>query len=107
METLPPSEAFPYQEGVITYNNSDWVAVYLNLRKSWRSWGMLERLVQRMVRTVWDQGAIYKAVLQLVLLYVRKTWVMTGKIIKILMAFHHQVAQRVTGMMAKSGARGE
>ena len=31
----------------------------------------------------------------------------TGSMIKVLMAFYHQVAQRITGMMAKRGARGE
>ena len=35
-ETLPPSEAFPYLGRTITYNNSNWEAVYQNLRKARR-----------------------------------------------------------------------
>ena len=44
-ETLPPLEAFPYLGRIIAYNNSDWAAVYLNLRKSQRRWGMIERVL--------------------------------------------------------------
>ena len=35
-KALPPSEAFTYLGRTITYNNSNWLAVYSNLRKSWR-----------------------------------------------------------------------
>ena len=51
-ETLPPSEAFPYLGWKIAYNNSDWVAVYLNLRTSWRRWGMIVRVLERTGATV-------------------------------------------------------
>ena len=33
METLPLSEVFSYLGQTIAYNNSNWVAVYQNLRK--------------------------------------------------------------------------
>ena len=56
-ETLPLSEDFPYLGWTIAYNNIDCATVYQNLRKDWRPWGMVAR----------TQGAMYKAVVQLVL----------------------------------------
>ena len=35
-DTLPPSEALPHLGRTTSYNNSDWAAVYLNLRKDQR-----------------------------------------------------------------------
>ena len=78
METLPLSEAFPYLGRTITYNNSDWVSFYLNLRKSQRRWGMVERLIERTGSTAHDQVDMYKAVAQSVILCASKSWVMTS-----------------------------
>ena len=47
VETLPPLEAFPYLGRKLAYNNRYWAAVYQNLWKAWRLWGMLERLLER------------------------------------------------------------
>ena len=41
---------------------------------------------------------------QSVLLYVSDSWVVNGEMIEVLTAFHHRAVQRITGMMAKSGA---
>ena len=76
----------------ISYNNSDWAAVYLNLRKAWRRWGMVSRVLKRTGETVRAQGAIFKAVAQSFLLYGRESWVLTGDILKVLTAFHRQAA---------------
>ena len=35
-KALPPSDPFTYLGRTIVYNNIDWLAVYSNLRKSWR-----------------------------------------------------------------------
>ena len=35
------------------------------------------------------------------LLYVRKVWVVTGAVLKILEGFHHKVDKRILGMMEK------
>ena len=50
---------------------------------------------------------MYKAVAQSVLLYGREVWVVNGEMLKVLTEFHHRVARRITGMMAKHGAGGE
>ena len=65
---------------------------------------MIERVLERTGATMQDWGATHKAVVQLVLLYGSESWVVTGDIIKVLTAFHHQAAQRITGMTAKRGA---
>ena len=53
----------------IAYNNSDWAEVYLNIRKAWRWWGMIARVLERTGSTVWERIAMYTTVSQLVLLY--------------------------------------
>ena len=53
----------------IAYNNSDWAAVYLNLRKYRRRWGMIVRVIERTGSMVRNQVAMYKAVAQYMLLY--------------------------------------
>ena len=77
-ETLPPSEAFPYLGQTIAYNSRDWAAVYLNLRKYWRWWAMIVRVIERTGATVRSRGAMHKAVAQSVILYDIENWVMTG-----------------------------
>ena len=60
--TLPPSEAFPYLGRTIAYNNINWSAVYLNLRKSKRRWVMIVRVLERTGATVRDRQEMYKVV---------------------------------------------
>ena len=84
METLPPSEDFPYLGQTIAYNNRNWAAVYQNLRKALRQREVVLRVLERTVVTVRSQGAIYKAVAQSVLLYGSESWVVTGDILKVL-----------------------
>ena len=34
------------------------------MRKVWRRWGMIVRVMEKVVATVWDQDMMYKAVAQ-------------------------------------------
>ena len=52
---------------------------------------------------VWDRGTMYKAVAQLVILYGREIWMVTGAMLKVLEVFHHQAAMWITGMMVTHG----
>ena len=88
----------------IAYNNSNWEAVYLNLRKARMWWWMIERALQRTGETVQDRGAIYKAVAQWMLLYGSKSWVVTGEMLKVLTELHHKAALWITRMTANCGA---
>ena len=68
-EALPISDFFPYLGRTIAYNNSNWEAVYQNLWKARRLWGMLARLIEKTRATVQSMGVVYKALVQSVLLY--------------------------------------
>ena len=105
-ENLPLLEAFPYLGQAIAYNNTDWVALYLNLHKYWRRWGMITRVIEQTGATVWSQEAIYMTVVQSVLLYDSESWLVTGEMIEVLMGFHHWEAQQITGMIEKCGEGG-
>ena len=45
---------------------------------------MIVRVLEKKVATVRAQGMMYKSVDQLVLLYVSESWVVTGKMLKVL-----------------------
>ena len=92
-ETLPPLEAFPYLGRTVAYNNIYWASVYLNLRKFWRRWGIISRVLESMGATVRYRGELYKAGEKLVLLYGRESLVVTGEMLKFLMVYHHQAVQ--------------
>ena len=58
---------------------------------------MVARVLERMGERVRYQGAMYKAVVQSVLLYVSEIWVVTGKMLKALEGFHHRAEQWIMG----------
>ena len=93
MEDLPTSEAFPYLLRKIANNNSDWLAIYQNLRKAQRRWGIVAKVPENAGETVLYQGSMYKAVAQSVILYGRESWVVMGGMPKFLEGFHHQSAR--------------
>ena len=106
-ETLPPSEAFTYLRWTITYNNSNCLVVYHNLRKELSWWGMITRVLESTGSIVRERRMMYKAVSQLVLLYVSESWVVKGEILYVLEWFHHWAARRIMRMTATCGAGGE
>ena len=63
---------------------SYWLAVYQNLRKARRPWGIIVRVLEKTGATVWARGIMYKAVVQLMLLYGSDIWVATGEMLKFL-----------------------
>ena len=64
---------------------------------------MIVRVLEHKRAMVRSQGAIHKAVAQSMLLYVSESWVVTREMLKVLTAFHHILAQWITGMTAKRG----
>ena len=68
-EDLSLSEALPYLGRKIAYNNRNWAAVYKNLRKARRRWGMIVRVMANTGAIMRSLGMMYNAVAQLVLLY--------------------------------------
>ena len=49
---------------------------------------------------------IYKVVVQVVLLYGRKIWVVKDAIMTLLEGFHHRILRRIVGMSARKSDRG-
>ena len=91
----------------LIYNNSDWPAVYQNLNKARRQWGVIARVLAKTGSMVRARGMMYKAVGQFMILYRSNSWVVTGAMLKVVEGFHHQAARRIKGMTATSGAGGE
>ena len=83
-EDLPLSEAFSYLGWKIAYNNSDWAIVYQNLRKARGRWLMIAMVLVNTGSTVQARGVMYKAVIQLMLLYGSERWMVTGEMLKVL-----------------------
>ena len=54
-----------------------------------------------LIHTVRGWRSMYTAVAQSVLLYGSEIWLVTRDILKVLMAFHHWAARRITGMTEK------
>ena len=61
---------------------------------------MVGKVVTKMGETVRMLGMMYKAVVQLVLVYRSKIWVVKDSMLKVLEGLHHQAARRIMGMMA-------
>ena len=61
---------------------------------------MVMKVVSNTGAMVRAWGMLYKAVVQLVLLYVSESWVVMGPMLKVLEDFYHRVAINITGMTA-------
>ena len=69
MNPLYSTAAFPHLRIKVTYNNTDWAALYANLRKAHRLLGVIAKILRHMREHVKSQSMIYKAVVHTVLLY--------------------------------------
>ena len=98
-EPLDLAVACPDLGRTVTYNNSNWAALYHIIWKKRRWWGVVGKVVTNAEATVQAQGNFYKAIMQFVLLYVGDNWVVTGTMINLLEGFHHQAAMRILEMM--------
>ena len=63
--------------------------MYNNLRKAWRCWGVMSKVLTKTRATVWDPGMIYKSVVKTVILYGRESWVVKEYIMKVLEALNN------------------
>ena len=68
---------------------------------------MIKRVLEKTGATVQARGIIYKAMSQSVLLYGRKSWVVTEAMLKVLEGFNHRAARHITGMTSICGANAE
>ena len=48
-EDMETTAAFTYLNLTVTYTNRNWAALYQNLRKAWRRWGMVTKVTTKTV----------------------------------------------------------
>ena len=104
---LEKVEVFRYLGRMMAAGNSDWPAVYKNLRKARSKWGQISKpLIGTGVppRTI---GYFYKAIVQAVLLYGCKTWVVTPAMLRALSGFHNRMARRIANRMPRLLSNGD
>ena len=104
---MEPAKAFPYLIRTVSYNNSDWAALYHNLSKTRKWWEMAEKVVRKTEAEVRVQRMIYKEIVQSVLLYGRDIWVVMRAMLKVLEGLYHRTARRVAEMTERRTTSGE
>jgi len=93
--------AFKYLGRILSDTDKDWPAVYLNLTKARKRWGMVSRVLRRDGLRPKAAAMFYKAVVQAVLLYGAETWSVTPVMLRALRGFHHRVARQLTGKVGR------
>jgi len=95
--------SFPYLGRGETCTDSDWAALYINLRKARHNWYKLSKLLAREGANCGIFGMFYKGVVQTVLLFGCESWTLTEAMWTVLKGFHHWAARRMANMMAYRG----
>ena len=98
LEPLDTTTAFPYLERMVNFNKSDWAALYGNLRKAQRRWGVVAKVTMETEAEVQAWKMVYNAVVQMVLIYGNESWVVTDAMMNVVEEFHHWVDIRISGM---------
>ena len=106
-EPLEPADEFIHLVCTISYNNSNWTAMYQNRQKARQLWRMISNVLMKIVWTVRACGILYKLVAQTLILYESNIWMVMGAIMKVLEGFHHWVAQKIAGMTDRCTEDGE
>ena len=91
---LEEAIALPYLGRTITYNNSDWENLCINLQKYKRLWGMVEKVMGVTGAPIKAWAMIYKALVQTVLLYGSEIWLVTDSMMIVIEGYHHKIARR-------------
>ena len=98
--------SFKYLGRIITLVDDACPAVDSNLRKARRKWAQLTGVMGREGVDARTSVQIYLVVVQLVILYVSETWLITPRIGRVLGIFHHRVDSRLTGRQPRQGRDG-
>ena len=98
---------FKYLGKVMTEGDDDWPAVAGNLVKERKSWGRLSRILSRGGADKRVSVNLFKAAVQVVLLFGAETWVLTPRIERALESFMHGAACRITGKQPRRGGDGK
>ena len=100
---LAPISSFKYIVRVLLAEYEDLAAVLHNLRRAQKKWARLTRVLGREGEDARTSGIFYVEVVQVVLLYGLKTWLMSPRIGRTLGGFHHRVSRRMTRRKPRRG----
>ena len=100
---LEATTVFPYLVRTFTYNNSYWAALYSNLRKTQKKWGMVAKVLGKTGALIKARENIYKALVQAVILYGSKTGVVMEAMMTVLNIIPHRIARLIEVMKARNG----
>ena len=94
-------EVFKYLRRLVAFDNDDTQAIRGNLAKARRIWARISRVMRAKNASARVCGIFYKATVQSVLLFGRKTWVLLPAALKRLEGFHVKATRRMTGLLPK------
>ena len=100
----PPLEmmtSFRYLGQVISAADNDWTSVVRNLSQARVVWKRMTIILSREGTEPRVSGLFFKAVVQVVFLFVSETWVVTPRMGSALGGFQGQVARRLTGRLPR------
>ena len=92
---------FKYLGRVLMAVDENWLAAVGNLRKKWKSWTWMAKILVREVAIPRVSGMFFKAVVQAVLLFGSDMWVMNPHMGRDLGSFHQRVVRLITGRHLK------
>ena len=81
LDMIEPTSELLYLARTVTYNNSNWVDLYQNPKKSRRQLLMVEKLLTKAGFAVWLRVMICKAVVHTLLLYGSEICLVTGAVL--------------------------
>ena len=93
-------DAFKYLGRVLHRTDDDWPAVLRNIRRARQVWGRLGKLLRREGAELIISAKFYRAVVQAVLPFGERTWVMLAVMLSKIEGVHVGFLQQVTGMKA-------
>ena len=89
--------SFKYLGHLLMYMYNNWLTVVANLQKARKKWDWLSRTLVREGENACTPGNFFEVVVQAVLLFVLKSYVITPRVKKVLEGVHHRVARHLTG----------
>ena len=92
---------FNYLGRTLLSSDNDWPAVEQNLRRARVKKGRITETLGREGAYRRTVGRFYVALVQAVLMFGSEMWVLTPRLEKYLEGFHHQLVQRMAGMVPK------
>ena len=98
--------SFRYLGRTLSSSNDDWLEMEGNLRRARGKWGRLEKILGREGEDMRTVGRFYVEVVQEVILFGYKTWVLKPWLEKFIKGFQHRVVWRMAGMCPKRQRNG-